>query len=131
MAEPMGPAPEGLLVYTAAGTMITTIGLPGRPPITGGDILGGPTDEIVAMATTFIAYAGTYELDGDDVVHHVEMSLFPDWVGSQQRRHVELSDGGATLSLSSEPMQVRGRVSAQRLIWDRIPDRASVPGRGA
>ncbi len=122
VAEPMGRSPEGILVYTGGGTMITTIGLPGRPCITGGDILRGPPDEIVAMATTFIAYSGTYRLDGDDVIHDVEMSLFPDWVGTRQRRHVSLSDDGSRLMLSADPMMVRGRISAQRLEWERIRD---------
>ena len=122
VTEPMGPAPEGLLVYTASGTMITTIGAPARPPITGGDILRGPPVEIVAMATTFIAYSGTYRLDGDDVIHGVEMSLFPDWVGTHQRRHVTLSDDGSRLTLTADPMTLGGRTGAQRLGWERIGD---------
>ena len=30
---------------------------------------------------TFIAYGGTYELQGDAVVHHVEFSSVPVWTG--------------------------------------------------
>lgn len=120
--EPFGPAPEGVLVYAADGTMITTIGQPGRPRITGGDLLNGPEPEIVAMARSFIAYSGTWSLDGGDVLHDVSMSLFPDWIGTQQRRHVGLSDDGRELTLSSDAMLLRGRTGIQRLVWDRIGD---------
>jgi hypothetical protein len=36
-----------------------------------------------------VAYAGRYSLHGDRVVHHVELSLFPNWVGTDQMRSVE------------------------------------------
>ena len=118
--EPFGPSPEGVLVYTAGGTMITTIGRSGRPRITGGDVLGGPEPEIAAMARSFIAYSGTWSIDGSDVLHDVSMSLFPDWVGTQQRRHVALSADGRALTLSTDPMLLRGRTGVQRLEWTRI-----------
>jgi hypothetical protein len=33
-----------------------------------------------------VAYAGRYSFLGDHVIHHVELSLFPNWVGSDQER---------------------------------------------
>jgi hypothetical protein len=117
---PMGEAPEGVVVYTAEGTMITTVGEAGRQPITGGDLLGGPVEERLAAMTSFIAYSGSYVLDGGDVVHTVTMSLFPNWVGTQQRRHVELSADGRVLVLSTDPIVVRGRRGVQRLTWERV-----------
>lgn len=120
IVHPMGPSPEGVLVYTADGTMITTIGRPGRPPIDGGDLLGGPVEQRLEAMTTFIAYAGTFQVDGDDVVHDVTMSLFPNWIGTTQRRHVALGAGGRSLELSSDPFVLRGRLSTQRLTWELV-----------
>ena len=77
--RPFGDEPEGLLVYTAGGTMVTTIGRSGRPAIPAGDLLAGPADERLAAMASFIAYGGTYRTDGSDVVHGVTMSLFPNW----------------------------------------------------
>ena len=48
------------------------------------------------------------------------MSLFPNWVGTAQRRHVELSADGRSLVLSSDAFLLRGRMSGQRLTWERI-----------
>jgi hypothetical protein len=118
--HPMGERPEGVVVYTADGTMITTVGEAGRQPITGGDLLGGPAEERLAAMRSFIAYSGSYVLDGGDVVHTVTMSLFPNWVGTQQRRHVELSADGRVLVLSTDPIVVRGRMGVQRLTWERV-----------
>jgi hypothetical protein len=116
--EPMGASPDGILVYAVDGTMITTIGARERPPITGADIVSGSAGEIVAMARSFVAYAGRYRLEGHDVVHAVELSLYPNWVGTEQRRHVEISGHGSVLTLTSDPIVVRGRLGRQRLVWE-------------
>ena len=113
--HPMGTDPEGVVVYTPDGTMMTTLGRSGRAPITGGDMLAGPDAERLAAFGSFIAYTSRFRIDGGDVIHHVEMSLFPNWVGTAQRRHVELSADGRSLVLSSD-----GRMSGQRLTWERI-----------
>ena len=120
VVHPMGEAPEGVLVYTADGTMITTIGRTGRQPIDGGDMLAGPVDQRIEAMSTFIAYASTFRVEGGDVLHNVTMSLFPNWVGTQQRRHVAFSNGGRVLTLSSDPLILRGRLSVQRLTWERV-----------
>ncbi len=118
--HPMGTDPEGVVVYTPDGTMMTTLGRSGRAPITGGDMLAGPDAERLAAFGSFIAYTSRFRIDGGDVIHHVEMSLFPNWVGTAQRRHVELSADGRSLVLSSDAFLLRGRMSGQRLTWERI-----------
>lgn len=118
--HPMGDDPQGVVVYTPDGTMMTTLGRAGRTPITGGDMLAGPDQERVAAFGSFIAYQSRFRMDGGDVIHQVEMSLFPNWVGTAQRRHVEVSPDGRSLVLSSDPILVRGRMSRQRLAWERI-----------
>lgn len=118
--HPMGEAPEGVLVYTADGTMITTIGRAGRTPIAGGDMVSGPVDERLAAMGSFVAYSGAFTVDGEDVVHTVAMSLFPNWVGTSQRRHVALSPDASILTLSGDPFLVGGRRGAQRLAWERV-----------
>lgn len=121
VVQPMGPAPMGILVYTPGGTMITTIATLGRPRLSSRDPLrGGPDDERRRAAETFIAYSGTYAYDGTDVVHTVEMSLYPNWVDTRQVRHVRLSDGGDTLELSTDPLTLDGRRAVQRLTWRRL-----------
>lgn len=117
---PFGEAPVGIVVYTPDAVMITTIGQRDRPPIGDGDPLAGPTDARLAAMGTFIAYGGTFRVEGRDVIHAVEMSLFPDWAGSEQRRHVRLIEDGRVMELSTDPLPVRGRTARHRLTWARV-----------
>ena len=115
---PFGVEPQGVVVYTADGRMITTIGSRERPAV-GKDLSSVDDEARLAAIRTFIAYSGTFDIDGADVVHHVEMSLDPAWIGTQQRRHVELPDDGRTLILSTDPLLVVGRRGRHRLTWER------------
>jgi hypothetical protein len=55
----------------------------------------------------------------------VELSLFPNWVGSDQERWVELA--GDRLTLSASPLLLSGKQQVPCLVWERVdPDR---PGR--
>jgi hypothetical protein len=65
-----------------------------------------------------VAYAGRYSFYGDRVVHHVELSLFPNWVGSDQERSVELA--GDRLALSASPLLLAGQQRVPRLVWERV-----------
>ena len=122
VALPFGERPEGILVYHPDGTMITTIAPAGRPPLSSSDPLqGGPDTERRRVAETFIAYAGTWAMSGDDVVHSVAISLYPNWVGTRQVRHARLLDDGARLELSTDPFLLDGRRAVQRLVWRRAP----------
>jgi hypothetical protein len=117
--QPLGETPQGIVVYTADGIMITTIGQRDRASVSGGDMLAGPDGERLAAMRTFIAYSGTFRVEDRDVIHAVELSLFPNWVGGEQRRHVALSSDGSILELSTDPMPVRGRLARHRLTWER------------
>ncbi len=119
---PFGEAPEGILVYAADGTMITTIAPAGRPRLASADPLrGGDDGERRRTAETFVAYGGGWEMRGDDVVHSVSTSLYPNWVGTRQVRHVRVIDDGARLVLSTDPFVLDGRRAIQRLTWRRGP----------
>ena len=68
-------------------------------------------------AQTYVSYCGTYEFSGSTVIHRVELSLFPNWVGVQQERLVELV--GDRLVLSTRPILLRGMQRIARLTWER------------
>jgi ribosomal protein S18 acetylase RimI-like enzyme len=122
VAQPFGERPEGILVYDRDGTMITTIAPADRPRLSSADPLqGGPDEERRRVAESVFAYSGTWALSGDDVVHTVVMSLYPNWVGTRQVRHVRLLEAGARLELSTDPFLFDGLRSVQRLLWRRGP----------
>jgi hypothetical protein len=70
----------------------------------------------------YIAYSGPFELKNGIIIHHVEVSLFPHWVGLPQVRHYEFS--GNQLTLRTPVINSgRDRVVAQ-LRWERIGNAA-------
>ena len=119
---PMGEAPTGLLAYTEGGTMVALMAPADRPAFGSDDLTGGTPDEQARAFSTFVAYAGRYRIEGDTIIHTVETSLFPNWVGSVQRRRWTLSDDGGTLTLESPPIALRGVSRRQRLTWTRVAE---------
>lgn len=89
-------------MYNQHGYMSVAIARPGRAEFAAGDLLGGSAEEKAQAAETYVSYCGRYEFRGDTVVHHLEHSLFPNWVGVEQERLVDLA--GNRLTLSTRPM---------------------------
>src|ERR671932_507328 len=118
ITSPVGRDPRGYIIYTADGYVSVQIMTAQRQRFAADDLLQGSTDEKARAAETFIAYAGGYELASDTVIHHVELSLFPNWVGTRQVRHLDLA--GDRLTLSAGPMVLAGRKQIARLIWERV-----------
>ena len=69
----------------------------GRVPYAAGDRLRGTPEELTAAADTYVSYCGRYELLEDRVIHHIEVSLFPNWVGVAQTRYITLDGNRLTL----------------------------------
>ena len=115
---PVGRDPQGYIIYTADGYVSVQIMTAHRQRFAADDLLQGTTDEKARAAETFIAYGGHYEIASDTIIHHVELSLFPNWVGTRQVRRLELA--GDRLTLSAGPMVLAGRQQIARLIWERV-----------
>ena len=114
---PFGEHAEGSLVYTPGGWMTGVLAVGDRARISSEDVVGGSEAERAAAYSTYFSYCGTYEVDGDVVVHRVRMSLFPNWVGSEQGRRFELS--GDELVLTAQPVEVGGQLVVSELRWIR------------
>lgn len=84
--EPLGPGATGLITYTADGFMFAALMAPGRKPFAGTDPFGGTAEECHRAMSTGLSYCGRWRLEGDRLVHAVEMSMFPNWVGAEMVR---------------------------------------------
>ena len=113
-----GDRPSGVIHYGADGRMMALIAHAGRPPLDG-DRQAAPAEQRAAAYKTSIAYAGRYELDGDWVHHHVDISTYPNWVGHTLRRQLKLVDGKVVL-LTAPQMQ-DGRETVIQLVWQQEP----------
>lgn len=114
----------GRLTYTDDGRMWATLMRRERSPISSATLAEATEHERAAAAAGYISYAGTFTDRGDTVVHHVELSLLPNWVGDDQVRLVAWipnGDGGDDLELSTPPKTGRGGEDiVNRLRWRRV-----------
>lgn len=115
---PMGPGPHGRLVYTEDGVMLGIIAAADRSNfVTGGQWTANDAEKAQAYSG-FLAYSGRYTVDGDYVTHHVEISLFPNWVGGDQRRRIEIDNDQLALTGVIEPGTADEREA--RLEWRKF-----------
>lgn len=117
LSSPLGPNPEGSLVYTAGGWIAAQLCAADRAELPTDDLRGGDPSDHAAAFSSYFAYCGTYEIKGNTVVHSVTMSLVPNWVGSSQVRYFEVNDD--ELVLRTPPIEVRGQLLVHEFRWQR------------
>jgi hypothetical protein len=118
ISYPLGADARGQLIYTSNGEMAVQIAAAIRPTIPTEDPLGGDPDARASAYSTYLAYFGTYEVDGEQVIHHLDSSLFPNWSGQDQAR--ALGPEGDDLVLRTPPMQLSdGTTVVNELAWSR------------
>lgn len=116
---PMGSDAKGRILYQPTGYMSATLMAADRPWPAGRTFLGCTPAERSDAALNYVAYAGRFELQGDTIVHHVELSLYPEQVGTDLVRTVTWS--GVHLILETPDEATRsGRKRRQRLTWTRV-----------
>ena len=117
---PLGRNAVGMLMYDASGHMSAQLMRPDRPVFASGDLGSGTPAEVKSAFEGFTAYFGTYKVDEGNaaVIHQVEGSLFPNWVGGDQVRFYKFSRN--RLTLSTPPIPAGSQQVTGFLIWERI-----------
>ena len=95
VTRPWGDDHGGQIVYSADGFMSVVISR------TGGTM----------------AYCGPYTVEGDAVVHHIQLATDPKLIGTAQRRRVKIEGGRVTLT--SEVSLFGGAGTHANLVWER------------
>ncbi len=112
--------PSGYIMYDATGHVAVQIMKPGRLRFASDDAAQATAAEAKSAFDGYGAYFGTYEINEAEgyVIHHVEGSVFPNYVGSDQKRGFELS--GDQLILKPPTRQVGGEQHTTRVTWQRV-----------
>ena len=113
----LGAHPTGYLSYNSECRMHAILMADGRKaPAT-----VPPTDqERIGLYNSMIAYAGTYDIDGSNVHHHVDTAWNQTWVGSTQSRQFRID--GKTLYIKTFPAKsaMDGKESTVVLVWSKV-----------
>jgi hypothetical protein len=112
-STPYGECPSGYLCYSSDGRM-QAIGAAGDRRIPAG--AAPPENERVALYDTMFAYAGTYSLEADKVIHHVDISWNEAWTGTDQTRFFEVNGNTLTLRTHSNDPEAHYAV-----VWEKVP----------
>jgi Lipocalin-like domain len=118
LSYPLGEDATGYIMYNEDGYMFVAIMAPHRLRFAHDDLLSATKEEEALAEETYVSYCGRYDFLGDTVVHHVELSLFPNWIGGDQERLVDLR--GERLTLSTRALLLRGIQQTAHLIWERV-----------
>jgi hypothetical protein len=116
--HPLGPDAQGLINYSQDGYMFVQIMASHRRPHAVNELFAGDIDEIKRSAITHLSYCGRFELQGNEVIHHVQICSFPNWVNTEQRRAFNFNDG--QLHLTAFGIQSGGETVDAHLVWRRV-----------
>jgi len=116
VVRPLGERLVGFIQYGADGTMSCVIADADRKRLSAGQ-WNSPAQERADAYSRYLSYSGRYRIEGDTVVHEVEISLFPNWEGGRQVRRFRLSGDDLDLTARLEEGTSEARTAALR--WRR------------
>ncbi len=110
---PMGKDAIGTLIYTDTGYM--------SGHLSRADIDKSSFDQnnvetkVVIHISNHLSYTGKFQVDESKVTHHIEICVFPSWVGSDQERFYKFTSD--RLILSTGIYNLDGVRQSSHLIW--------------
>jgi hypothetical protein len=96
VSYPLGKDATGYIMYNDDRYMFVAIMGSNRLKFATEDLLSAIIEEGAQAEETYVSYCGRHKFHEETVVHHVELSLFPNWVGGKQARLVEVTGGRPT-----------------------------------
>jgi hypothetical protein len=108
ISHPMGTAPAGRIIYTADGhVMVISLGQRDVPAT---DPASLTEAQRAACADGCIAYSGRYRFHGEQLLHQIDLAIFPAWMGQTRVRIPSLEGDKLTLTMLPDAEGAIGRV---------------------
>ena len=118
---PLGEKAFGVIAYHPLGFMSVNLSAPDRVRLPTNDPFEGDPKLLAMDARGYLSYCGPFTVASEqEVIHHLRLCSFENWVGTDQHRHAQLDND--TLILSTPPALFGGRKGIGRLTWKRIRD---------
>jgi hypothetical protein len=115
----LGRDPVGQFIFAPDGHMCFNVMRRTRVKHGGAGPQAGTPEEKAAAYDGYIGYCGRYDANEDDrsVTFQLELSSFPNWTGTTQKRFVEVT--GTRLRVSTPPIPLRGKQMVSTVVWER------------
>lgn len=116
---PLGSGAIAIIMYTADGYMCGNGMRPERAKFSSRDFRSGSPEEKASAFESYFGYCGRYEVDESNgvVMHKVEVSSFPNYTGSDQKRFVTID--GDRMRITTPRVAVDAKQVYQVLLWVR------------
>ncbi|MDE2364956.1 MAG: lipocalin-like domain-containing protein [Hyphomicrobiales bacterium] len=98
LIDALGENPRGYISYAADGRFFALVVSRNRAKPA---MLPPNNDEKIALFDSMLAYAGSYSVDDEKAIHHVDISWNEAWTGTDQVRFYVLE--GDTLMINGAP----------------------------
>ena len=108
--SPLGDHPKGYLAYTSQGRMMAVLVHEKRSP-------PQIDEDRIDLHKYMVAYSGRYTVEGNTVVHHVDISWNESWTGTDQVRFLNFE--GDRLTVTAPVDAVSGLEATSVLVWER------------
>jgi len=107
---PLGENASGFIAYHPIGFMSVNISAPNRVRIATEDPFAGDPKLLAVDAKGYLSYCGPFSIVSEnEVIHHLKLCSFENWVGTDQHRYAQLDLNKDTLTLSTAPTLTQGR----------------------
>lgn len=127
---PFGKDCKGTINYTPDGYMSAMLQASKVSSWTAG-FMKGTTEEYSDTCTKTLGYSGPFFIDQEEestakLIHHMNVSIPPNWIGQNQIRMAEMKEDGGELYLTLRPQIVDDRGDGvqrlQRVEWRKMKD---------
>jgi Lipocalin-like domain len=114
--DALGPNPQGYITYTPDGRVMVLVLKADRIRPAA---LVPTAEEKLALYDSMFAYAGTYAVDAEKVVHHIDMSWNQSWTGTNQIRFLRLQGDRLTYVGAPARNPMNGRDCVHTVVFQR------------
>jgi hypothetical protein len=116
--DSFGSNPSGFITYGRDGRMMVIIVRSDRSKP---EALDGMSDQKRAdLFRSMVAYGGRYEIHGDEIKHHIDISWNELWTGTTVVREVKREGDRLIYTTKPAPFSSDGKVSITKLVWEKV-----------
>ncbi|MGB9978912.1 lipocalin-like domain-containing protein [Methanobacterium sp.] len=115
---PFGENPKGFLMYDISGYMSGMISRGDRSNLSVKNFNNMDESEKASLSDGFIGYSGKYEILDDKIIHHVEISFIPNWIGKPLDRFYQFENDD--LVLTTSPERFNNKKFVHYIVWKKL-----------
>jgi hypothetical protein len=115
--EQFGSGATGFLNYSPDGRMLALLVRGDRKRPSGFPV---SKEEAAGLFRGLVSYGGRWEVKGDEVFHHVDISANEIWTGTEQQRFYRFDGDRLSLSTPVNPDPIDGKMSVRSMLWEKV-----------